>query len=76
VVRKDEIDEDPSEADIERFDSAVQKCPECGIDLYDDATVCWKCGHAVSSAPKGLPVWVIVVAVVLALAIFVAIAMY
>lgn len=61
----DEFDEDPSPEDLERFGGATRQCPECGTELYDDAEVCWKCGHHLSSAPKGSKGWVIAVAVVL-----------
>lgn len=44
--RADEFDEGPTQADLERFDSATRACPACGAELYDDADVCWKCGHA------------------------------
>ena len=68
-IDPDELDEGPSEADVERFDGATQKCPECGTELYDDVEICWKCGHALSSKPKGPPVWVVVVVVVVLIAI-------
>jgi len=58
----DELDEGPSEADLEQFGGVTRPCPECKTDLYDDAAVCWKCGHALSSEPKGLPVWVMITA--------------
>jgi len=62
----DERDEGPSEADIQRFGDVTQKCPECGTDLYDDAAVCWSCGHAVSARPdRHASPFAIVVVVVL-----------
>jgi hypothetical protein len=60
----DEIDEGPSEADLEKFGGVTRPCPECGTELYDDAEICWKCGHAISGESKGLPIWVIVASVV------------
>ena len=60
----DDLDEGPSEADLEQFGGVTRPCPECKTELYDDAAVCWKCGHALSSEPKGLPVWVMVTAAV------------
>lgn len=60
----DELDEGPSEADLEQFGGVTRPCPACKTDLYDDAAVCWKCGHAINSEPKGLPVWVMVTAAV------------
>lgn len=69
----DEIDEGPSEADLERFSGVTRSCPECGAEMYDDVEICWKCGHALSGEAKGLPVWVIVAAVlaIAAMAFFV-----
>jgi len=58
----DELDEEPSQEDIERFSGVTQQCPSCGADLHDDVTLCWKCGHALSSQPTGLPVWVVIAA--------------
>ena len=56
--------EGPSEADIERFGDAIQKCPECKSELYDDAEVCWKCGHAMMAADRTKPVpkWMVIAA--------------
>jgi uncharacterized protein (DUF983 family) len=50
-IDPDELDESPSEEDLERFGDVTQKCPECGTELYDDVEVCWKCGHALMSGP-------------------------
>ena len=65
----DEIDEEPSDEDLERFGGATRSCPECGTELYDDAEICWKCGHHLSGKEKGPRTWVLVVAVVLVLVI-------
>lgn len=65
-----EIDEGPSDADLERFGSVTRDCPECGVELYDDAEVCWKCGHALASTPNWPTrawVWVVAAAAVAAL---------
>lgn len=64
----DETDEGPSEADLEKFGGVTRPCPECATDLYDDAAVCWKCGHALSGEAKGMPIWVVVTAAALVLA--------
>ncbi len=59
--------EGPSESDIAKFDDVTSKCPECGVELYDDVAVCWKCGHAVSASTQsgsGVPAWAVVVAVI------------
>ncbi len=62
-------DEGPSEADMERFGGVTRPCPSCKADLYDDAEVCWKCGHALSGEASGPPKWVAVVAGVVVAAI-------
>lgn len=46
-------DDDPSPEDIARLDNPVRTCPECRKDVFDDAEVCYHCGHAFSRAPKG-----------------------
>ena len=33
----------------ERTDSKPKKCPDCEIDLEDDAIYCWKCGKKFSN---------------------------
>jgi hypothetical protein len=48
--------EGPSEADIARFGDVTQNCPECKSELYDDAEVCWKCGHALMGSGQATPV--------------------
>src|SRR6185436_10271489 len=64
----DDEHEGPSQADIDRFGDVTTKCPECGTELYDEAAVCWKCGHALGD-PKDrhVPTWAIVLVVVLCL---------
>lgn len=66
-----DLDDGPSDADIERFSDVTQTCPSCGTTLYDDVEVCWKCGHALGSERRqGLPLWLwITAAGLLALAI-------
>ncbi len=70
--RSHELDEDPSEADVERFGGVTQMCPECRTELYDDAEICWKCGHALSRRPAGPPKWFIITAAALVLSIVIA----
>jgi uncharacterized protein (DUF983 family) len=75
VARKprssDEIDEGPSEADLDKFSDVTQKCPECGTELYDDVELCWNCGHALLSRPEKSPASMIVVLVVVMLVLIV-----
>ena len=54
-------DEGPDEADLERFGGVTQTCPECKAELYDDAEVCWKCGHAMQARTHTPPTWVMIV---------------
>ncbi|MBI1189145.1 MAG: hypothetical protein GC200_00465 [Tepidisphaera sp.] len=60
----EDLDEDPSPEDLERFGGVTVKCPKCGSELYDDAAMCWKCGHALSASDAARPpIWLIIVAV-------------
>ncbi|MBX3383227.1 MAG: hypothetical protein KF864_06935 [Phycisphaeraceae bacterium] len=63
------IDEGPSEQDIERFSDVTTQCPECRAALYDDVSLCWKCGYALGSRRGGgkRPIWVPVIALTLVL---------
>ena len=68
--KRSEFDEFPSEEDVERFGDVTFKCPECGTELYDDVELCWNCGHAIGArvhAGEGIPRWVMIVAVLVAL---------
>ena len=40
----DEVDQGPSAADLERFGDPTTTCYECGATLYDEASICQKCG--------------------------------
>ena len=40
-------DEDPSEADMERFAGDMGFCPHCGEDVWDEAYACPECGEVV-----------------------------
>lgn len=66
-----DLDDGPSDADIERFSDVTQTCPSCGTTLYDDVEVCWNCGHALGAERKiEIPLWMwITAAGLLALAI-------
>ena len=67
-----EVDDGPSEEDIERFGGVTQACPECGTELFDDVTVCWNCGHVLSSVrSRGLPTWATIVVVLVVIAILI-----
>jgi len=53
-----DLDDGPSDADIERFSDVTQTCPSCGTTLYDDVEVCWNCGHALGAERKiEIPLW-------------------
>ncbi len=70
VARREQVefDEGPTPADIERFSDVTRTCPECKKEVFDDAEVCYHCGHVFGRADqKGLPKWVVAtVCVVLA----------
>ena len=38
-----EIDEDPSDADLERLDHESAFCPDCGAKIWDACEVCPSC---------------------------------
>lgn len=62
-----ERDDDPTDADIERFGGVTRTCPECKTEVYDDAEVCWKCGHAFSrvAQPSSRTTWIVTGIIVL-----------
>ncbi len=65
----------PRLEDVEDFSDATRRCPECGTDVYDEAEVCFKCGHAFGDSKeaqtKPWVVWVILVVVAAILVPFV-----
>lgn len=56
--RSDQLDEDPSPEDMERFGGATRTCPSCKAEVYDDAELCHECGHVFSGEPQHSP-WVV-----------------
>ena len=65
---REEIDEFPSDEDIERFGDPTRTCPECKKEVFDDAAVCYHCGHAFERTTAGStqsPKWVIATAIVI-----------
>ena len=63
--------EGPSRADLERFGDEFLTCPECGDDVYDQTSICPKCGHAFGNPPGPSPVWIVVTAIAVVAAILV-----
>lgn len=63
----DEDENDPRAEDLEQFSGVTRTCPECRSEVYDEAEICWKCGHAFSGEPKPLPRWAVVVMVIVVL---------
>ena len=62
----EENDDGPSDTDIEKFGDVTRECPSCKSQVYDEAELCWKCGHAFSRADSAKPPrWVIVVTILL-----------
>jgi hypothetical protein len=68
-TEEEELDEGPSEEDLERFGGATQHCPQCRTELHDDVEVCWKCGHALMRGEGAGPKWAIWVGVAVVAAI-------
>lgn len=61
-------DENPSADDIERFGDVTRTCPECKKEVFDDAAVCYHCGHAFERTAPGSsrgPMWIIITILVL-----------
>ncbi len=67
-----DIDEDPSAEDLERFSAETRACPECSTEVYDEASVCPRCGHIFEGdAPGGatrMPMWAVAGAILALLA--------
>jgi len=69
--RPRDIDEGPSQADIERFGGDEITCPECCAEVYYDATFCHECGHVIEEKATGTSKPWVAVAAVVALVAFV-----
>lgn len=69
----DEDANDPREEDLDQFSGVTRTCPDCKAEVYDEAELCWKCGHAFSGDPKPMPKWVLVVAVLVIAAVLFAV---
>ncbi|HEX2839221.1 MAG TPA: hypothetical protein VHN77_13980 [Phycisphaerales bacterium] len=69
----DEDANDPRAEDVEQFSGVTRTCPECKAEVYDEAELCWKCGHAFSGEPKGMPGWVTWVSVAVVAAVLFAV---
>lgn len=48
----DADDEGPSTADLERFSGEDGICPECGAEVWDDASICPRCGAVIDGTMK------------------------
>lgn len=70
-----EVDENPSEEDLARFGDVTRTCPECRKEVFDDAAICYHCGHAFERTTAGStasPRWIIITVIVLVLAFAIA----
>jgi uncharacterized paraquat-inducible protein A len=68
-----DIDEGPSPEDLERLDTPTRACPECRKQVYDDAEVCYHCGHAMTAQDTPASSrWVLITVAVLLAAFVVA----
>lgn len=64
------LDEGPSQADLEKLNSATRTCPECGKEVFGDSEVCYHCGHAfLEPARRGAPTWAVVTAALVVAAV-------
>lgn len=43
------MDQGPSDQDIERFSDETGRCPNCGIEVWDQAEFCPECGDQIGS---------------------------
>jgi hypothetical protein len=67
-------DDGPTDADVEAFGEVTQRCPNCEAMIYDDVSICYKCGYAISGSARGrggIPTWAKVVAGVLLVVVLV-----
>jgi hypothetical protein len=58
----------PSRDDLERFGDVTRVCPECRKEVFDDAAVCYHCGHAFERTAPGstrTPRWIVVTIIVI-----------
>ena len=63
-----EIDEMPSDEDVERFGDVTRTCPECAKEVFDDAAICYHCGHAFERTTAGSTRsrrWIVVTVIVI-----------
>jgi hypothetical protein len=66
-----ELDELPSDEDVERFGDVTRTCPECGKEVFDDAAVCYHCGYAFEKTTAGSspsPKWIVITVIVIIVA--------
>jgi hypothetical protein len=64
-------DDDPREEDVEAFSGVTRTCPNCRSEVYDEAELCWNCGHVFSGEPKPMPRWVIWIVALVALGLLI-----
>ncbi len=66
-----DLDEGPSQDDLDRFADVTTTCKNCGTQLYDDVELCWNCGSPLSASSHASmpPKWVMLTSAVL-LALF------
>ena len=70
-----ERDENPSDEDVQKFGDVTRTCPECKKECFDDAAVCYHCGHAFERTTAGSsasPKWIVVTILVIVAAFVVA----
>lgn len=50
---RSDMDEGPTDEDVERFSGQGGYCPECGHSVYDDADICPACGAWITGEVSG-----------------------
>jgi hypothetical protein len=52
--------EGPSAADLDKFGSELDTCPNCSSTIYDQSEICPECGWYLGELEKSVSLWVFV----------------
>ncbi len=53
-------DSDDYDSNDDSDENIIVRCPQCGTELYDDDTICPKCGQMITDSGKSVSIWVII----------------
>lgn len=67
-----QLDEEPSDADVIRFDGDATRCRRCKTLLYDDLDMCPRCGEDVATGKSRTMPWWMILALGLVIVAFLA----